>query len=63
MSNTNSTTTSKKTPPQFGRPLIPYFLGESTNGELKINEDLALPHVVKQKQQELYIPKFVSLNV
>lgn len=47
----------EKKVPEFGRPLVPYFL-ESTDekGEFVINEDLEMPNGTQVKQKEIFIP-------
>lgn len=51
--------TSKNTKklPEFGRPLVPYFLENTDgNGEFVVNEDLSLPDTTEAKQKDLFIP-------
>lgn len=56
--------TPTKSEPQFGRPLIPYFLEGNSDGEtldqFQVNTDLYLPEKHETMQKELVIPKFVS---
>ena len=59
-SNNNEKSSTTTQQPQFGRPLIPYFLegaGESTPDRLLLNEALFLPKEQETLQKELVIPK------